>query len=91
MPLQPNAPRLLTTRDLASRLQISTRTLETLLKTNDAPAPVLVGRQRRWTEEDFVLWVEKMRPHSAARAPKDLAGAKHELGATTLEGGAQMI
>ena len=64
MTLHPSATPLLTVQDLATRLNVSRRMVETLLTQVDAPKPIRIGRLRRWTEEDLGLWIRRLRSTS---------------------------
>ena len=60
MDKQPAAmPALLTIQELAQALKVSTRTVETLIRTNRAPCFIRIGRARRWRAEDIDAWLAK--------------------------------
>lgn len=69
---------LLTARDLAGRLAISTRTVWRLRAAGRLPAPVVFGGVVRWRVADIDGWLERGCPHqveSAAYAGKGTADA----------------
>lgn len=43
---------------LADYLQVSRRTMETMIARGDAPPHLRIGRQRRWRQEDVQSWVD---------------------------------
>ncbi|WP_368860149.1 helix-turn-helix transcriptional regulator [Chitinimonas prasina] len=61
----------LTARQLAELLNVSKRTLETLIADGQAPAHYLIGRTRRWDPVVVQAWVAE---RTAARTEK-LLGA----------------
>ena len=49
---------LLSAEDVRTVLRISRRTFELLVARGEAPAHLVVGRQRRWRETDVANWIE---------------------------------
>ncbi len=49
---------LLSVRELAGRLKVSTRHVWALLSSGRLPKPVRVGRAVRWRADDVARWVE---------------------------------
>nr|WP_240906426.1 AlpA family phage regulatory protein [Komagataeibacter xylinus] len=59
---EPALAQLLTAREVADRLRITTRTLYRKLERGGFPKPVRLGPQCvRWDEGDVRAWVDKMR------------------------------
>lgn len=58
MQATPNAA-LLKKSDVCERLQISSRTLEGMVKDNMFPPPVRVGRYVYWTDKVITNWVKR--------------------------------
>lgn len=54
--LQNSGPRLLGKQDLAETLGISVRTIENLVKANELPPGVRLGRYVFWTETVIAKW-----------------------------------
>lgn len=44
-------------KSLSKYLNVSLRTLETLIKSNDIPPYILIGRQRRWFKQDVTAYL----------------------------------
>ena len=55
MPARPD--RLLTNRDLQARLRLSRTSIHFMVKRGEFPAPVQIGRARRWRESDVNAWI----------------------------------
>jgi predicted DNA-binding transcriptional regulator AlpA len=55
-------PKLLTPNDLASRLQIDTRTLRRLRDAGEAPPEIQIGSLPRWRHEDVQHWIDERQP-----------------------------
>ena len=49
---------LLSVRELAGKLKVSTRHVWALLSSGRLPKPVRVGRAVRWRADDVTRWVE---------------------------------
>jgi predicted DNA-binding transcriptional regulator AlpA len=58
-------PVLVTARQLASMLQVSTRTLWRMRSAARLPAPVRLGGSVRWRLDDVTSWIEKGCPEQA--------------------------
>lgn len=59
---------LLTTEDVAARLQVSKRHIHNLVTDGDFPPPMKVGRLNRWRELDVDFYIDGL-ALSAERAP----------------------
>ncbi|MBS0263432.1 MAG: helix-turn-helix domain-containing protein [Planctomycetes bacterium] len=60
-------PLLITARQLADKLQISTRTLWRMLSAERLPAPIRVGGIVRWRANDIERWISAGCPEATAR------------------------
>lgn len=49
--------------EVARLLNVSRRTLETLIKNQEAPPHLLVGSQRRWRAQDVDRWARSRIAH----------------------------
>ncbi len=47
---------LLTKADVCERLQVSERTIENLVKANEFPPPVRIGKRVYWSESSINRW-----------------------------------
>ncbi len=59
MSLEP-LPQLLTKSDLTTRLNISLRTIENMVKAGDFPPPVRIGKYVYWSEVAVTRWRQKL-------------------------------
>jgi excisionase family DNA binding protein len=56
---QLDAPRLLTSAEVARRLRIGVKTLHRLTRTGVVPQPIRLGRKLlRWREDDIDRWLK---------------------------------
>lgn len=62
----PEIPELLSQRQLAARLGVTTRTLERWRETGDGPAFIRVGRLCRYQREDITIWLAARRCTSSS-------------------------
>ena len=69
--------RLLNAVELASALGISPRTLELLVSRGDVPAPLRVGRHRKWRPADVNAWINERASEASGRA-SEIASATGE-------------
>ena len=53
---------LITTRELAVRLGVSVRHVQRLDSSGQLPAPVRIGRAKRWRLEEISDWIEAGAP-----------------------------
>jgi excisionase family DNA binding protein len=58
-------PELLTIKQLAERLQLSTRTIYRLAQEGTLPKPVKIGRANRWRREVLDDWLAEDCPRVA--------------------------
>ena len=49
---------LLNSKQLAYRLNVSMRTLDSLQKNGQLPSGIRIGRQRRWRDADIDAWIK---------------------------------
>jgi excisionase family DNA binding protein len=54
--LQEESP-LLSIRELASMLQVSTRTISRMKSEGSLPKPIFIGRLVRWKRKDIEAWL----------------------------------
>lgn len=52
-----SVPSLLSILEVAARLGVSRSTVEALVEAGDLPAPIKVGRQRRWARVTIETWI----------------------------------
>ena len=57
-----NPDELLTLDDLAERLRLSPSFVRKLDRTGSLPAPVRIGRTRRWSLREIIDWIEARCP-----------------------------
>ena len=63
--------RLLTVTEAASLLQVSTRTLQRMIRNHDLPA-LKVGGQRRMRESQLTNWIERRKGRAIQLSPKQI-------------------
>lgn len=59
-----NEPGLITARELARLLRVSTRTLARLRRTGDILCPIRLGGSVRWRMEEVRRWISEGCPRS---------------------------
>jgi excisionase family DNA binding protein len=64
-PLDEEVERLLNVHQVADRLGVSSATVWRMLKDDELPQPLVLGKLTRWRVHDFNTWVRKL---PAARA-----------------------
>ena len=50
---------LLTTKDVAERLKVSTEAVRQMYYRGSIPAPLKIGRRAYWRENDFEAWIAR--------------------------------
>ena len=55
-------PPLMGAAELASLAQVSVKSIDRWLKAKKLPAPILIGRQRRWRRREILEWIEAGAP-----------------------------
>lgn len=59
--------RLLNATDITQLLGVSRRTFDTLVARGETPPHILIGRQRRWRQQDVSDWIEALLADAAHR------------------------
>ena len=64
---------MLTLKDIAVRFAVTEKTIRRMVRDEEFPPPIWVGKQMRWPEETVDAWCRKAaqptNPHSAAAQP----------------------
>lgn len=58
---------LLTMKEVAARLRVSTRTVQRLAKAERLPSPLRIGGSPRWCESAIEQWIEAGCPGRSAK------------------------
>jgi prophage regulatory protein len=58
--MSPDTPYTLKKADVCARLSMSARTLEGLVKANEFPPPVRMGKHVYWSEASVAAWMRRM-------------------------------
>lgn len=71
--------RLLNAREVIEVLGVSLRKLDLMIKQEEGPPFILIGRQRRWRQHDVAQWLETLAVRSTAslrtrRSPSEQEG-----------------
>lgn len=51
---------VLSKEDLCQRLNLSARTIENMVKRNDFPPPIRIGKKVYWSEKVVALWIARI-------------------------------
>lgn len=76
--MQVNAiDRLLSAAEITQLLGVSRRTFESIVRRDEAPPCLLIGRQRRWRSQDVVAWLDRLAANSEQRRAAGKARAEN--------------